>query len=77
MKRPSPEIAEPKELVFPLAPVAPAARLTSVVVFACRSRTSTSMVRGVVVGVQVPAPELKATKRPSAEIGARRSRRLP
>ena len=41
-KRPSAEIAGSLEPWFPLTPVAPVARLTSVVVFACRSRTNTS-----------------------------------
>ena len=40
-KRPSAEIAPSKETPFPGAPFAPAARLTSDVVFVCRSRTST------------------------------------
>ncbi len=67
-KRPSAEIAAEEESSFPLAPAASVARLTSVVVFVSRSRTNTSKVASVSSGCRFEAPELKATKRPSAEI---------
>ena len=58
-KRPSAEIAGLTEMPFALAPSAPVARLTSVVVLVCRSRTnrSSSPVRSA--GSRLSAKELK------------------
>src|SRR4029077_7577286 len=68
-KRPSAEIAGVREkLLSALAPVAPLARLTSVVVFACRSRTKTFPLVSPSSGSRFEAADAKATKRPSAEI---------
>ena len=73
-KRPSAEIAGSVEPSLPLAPVAPLARLTSVVVFVCRSRTNTSTrARPSSSGWRFVAVESKATKRPSAEIARTRN----
>jgi hypothetical protein len=46
----------------------PPARLTSIVVFVARSRTYTSSVESESSGSRFAASELKATKRPSAEM---------
>ena len=73
-KRPSAEIAGSEELPSPLAPVAPVARLTSVVVFACRSRTNTSVIASVSSGCRFEASDSNATERPSAEIADRMER---
>src|SRR5262249_8367545 len=67
-KRPSAEIGAAEEALFPSAPAAPPARLTSVVVFVCRSRTNTSPPRSPSLGSRLVAKDSKATKRPSAEI---------
>src|SRR5262249_650253 len=64
----SAEIDASEESLLPLAPAAPPARLTSVVVFVCRSRTNTSPPRSPSLGSRLVAKDTKATKRPSAEI---------
>jgi hypothetical protein len=61
-KRPSAEIAGWAELPSPVAPAAPAARLTRAVVFACRSRSKTWLVKlRVTSGSRFPANEEKVT----------------
>ena len=76
-KRPSAEITGRNESSFPLAPSAPEARLISVVVPACRSRTNASPVASVSSGCRFEAFESKATKRPPAEITGTRDAPLP
>jgi hypothetical protein len=76
-KRPSAETAGKPEKSFPLAPAAPAARLTSAVVFACRSRTNTSAISSPSSGCRFDALEWKATKRPSAETAGKPEKPLP
>ena len=56
------------ELLSPLAPAGPEARLTSVVVWVARSRTKTSRSSVVSSGWRFVAAETKATRRPSAEM---------
>jgi hypothetical protein len=68
-RRPSPEIAGLKESPSPAAPEAPLARLTNVVVFACRSCTKMLSPRWASPAALLTS-DWKAAKRPSAEIEA-------
>ena len=66
-KRPSPEMATSSALPSPPGPVGPSARLTRVVAAASKSRTKTSAAAASSSAERLPAVEMKATARPSAE----------
>ena len=65
--RPSAEIEGPTESASAAAPTTPSARLTNVVVPACRSRTNTLVTASLSSALRLSAWETNATNRPSAE----------
>ena len=73
---PSSEIAALEEGASAFAPVAPVAREMSVVVCAAMSRTYTSLVMSLSLGLR-GAVEENATKRPAAEIAVAPDLPLP
>src|SRR5215475_9561537 len=75
--RASAEIAGWFDSALALAPAAPLARLTSVVVFVCRSRTNTSSVASPSAGSRLDADESKARKRPSEEMEGSKESAFP